>query len=290
MNTVCNDILWLVLKTVPLNQLLPLRLVCQQWNLVIRKLCLAKKSLILHGPQNGPSQVGLFASFDCPENQISLFATNLETKPRFASLFPNVIKLVIWDDYFQAKLYRIDRLVIKWSQNLTSLTIHGLSSTISSTKLSKALNSLNCLTELHLLYLYDYIDLTKIQILCQLKYFSLVRYFGDIVPVLAQLSPTKCQRLVLDKVQLTSNHLKQAISINSQLGINLKYLSIGPLCVTEKDELRPVLGIICAQFKALTYLYTDFAFQVRYIFTYFSLAIPKHISIYSCHWKKLYHK
>lgn len=269
MNVACNDVIWLIFQSIPLNELLTLRQVCVRWNSIIQKLCTQKKTLLLCSHDRDDFQiqsVQLLTSSDSKAEQSleTLFiGQNDDDKsglvPALASLCPNVSKLLVVDDFYQPKLDQTSHFMSSWSDTLTSLTLHGLS--FSSTDLTESLNSLTSLTELHLLYIYDRIDLNKVQIFPQLTRLSVVRYYGDIESVLCRLG-SHCTRLLLDKVTLTSDQLSTVIEKNASFCAHLQHLSIGPLCVTEQNDLQPTLSIICSTFKAVQYLYVDFAFQV----------------------------
>lgn len=267
MNSTCNDILWLIFCAIPLKELVPLRVVCHQWDAIIRKFCRTQKSLLLCSQSKASTYLHAIRSFLPPKslNQ-RLFPSKVEDTQQLQQaltfLLPKVTTLAIVDDFYVPDLLNTPFIVSLWSHSLTSLTIHGLSPGI--TTLTQSLNSLHSLRELNLLYVYNRIDLEKVTIWQQLEQFSLVRYNGDILPVLTRLG-RNFKHLKLDNVQLTSDQLIEALAQNAQLTTGLKYLSIGPLCVTEKQHLRPVLKTITSsRFYGLTYLFADFAFQVYF--------------------------
>lgn len=272
MNVACNDVIWLIFQSIPLNELLPLRLVCVRWNSIIRKFLSTKKTLLLCSHDTDPFQLQSVQSLTTSttgkaEQSLETLFIGDDTcglVPDLASLCPNVSKLLVVDDFCQPKLGRTSHFVSSWTDTLTSLTLQGLS--FSSTNLAESLNSLLSLTELHLLYIYDRIDLDKVQIFPQLTRLSVVRYYGDIESVLCRLG-SHCTRLLLDKVVLTFDQLNTVVEKNADFCAHLQHLSIGPLCVTEQSDLQPTLSIICSTFKAVQYLYVDFAFQVSALFS-----------------------
>lgn len=279
MNVACNDVVWLILQSIPLNELLTLRLVCVRWNNIIRKLCAQKKTLLLCSHDSVDFQiqsVHSLTSTDSTKSEQSLetlFIGHNGDISVLATLCPNVSKLLVVDDFYQPKLGKTSHFVSSWTDTLTSLTLHGLS--FSNVNLAESLNSLHALSELHLLYIYDRIDLEKVHIFSQLTRLSVVRYYGDIESVLCRLG-NHCTHLLLDKVELTSDQLKTVIEKNASFCAHLQHLSIGPLCVTEQSDLQPTLSIICSTFKAVQYLYVDFAFQVSalLLFTVFVCCPP----------------
>ena len=275
MNVACNDVIWLILQRIPLNELLTCRLVCVRWNSIIQKLCQSKKALLLCSHNSDEFQIQSVRAF----NASSIDEKEEEKEQLVETLFirqvneddsddncghvpvlcPNVSKLIVIDDFYQPKLCQTPHFVSSWADTLTSLTLHGLS--FSNQNLAESINTLPWLTELHLLYIYDRLDLTKVQIFPQLTSLSVVRYYGDIEWVLSRLG-SHCTRLVLDKVLLTSDQLNSVVKTNGSFCSHLQHLSIGPLCVTEQADLEPTLATICRSFKAIQYLYVDFAFQV----------------------------
>lgn len=262
-NSLPEDVLWLILERLPLRELIRLQSqICTQWQSLISQIMLTNTELHLfefrhevkainraiferNMDKHGLDEKVLLLNNEDPEGFDPAKAQELTT------LFPNL--KILGFSFKESIEAKIPLMLEEWSETLTTLIIADLPK--SPTVLQqfwKKLVLLSKLINLHLVRTFRYsIPEEVYPIFPHLKSFSVVHYLSNLVPILSQL--TSITELSIYWVYLCTEQMAKAIEMNNNLK-QLEKLNMGFIFSQGGDReknYQHLLWFICQNFKAL---------------------------------------
>lgn len=265
-----DDCLIQVFNQFTLQQLLCLRIVCQRWKSVIECLCLKKGSLQLFSTIDDARMNWEFAKqynsnsfvvnkFGNGGNQLFLGINSANEEQQIIllkALFPNVKKLV-----FRSRV-NVVPLLESWP-HLTYLCLYMLNDHETEKKTCHLINQMCNLKSLHLFMYRQRPTESMSNVLSRLEHFSLIYYFGDIIPVLSELG-SPIRRLYLDYIPCNLEKLSQFLQLCPQITSQLTHLTLANIRSSQSslEDRKYFFKLICNNFTSLTHLDITFTRQV----------------------------
>ena len=272
-NALSDDVLRLILQTLPVRELIRLKpLICTRWKLLIGQIMLTTTELHFYEFRHEVKAVNRAISernFDIRLDETVLLLNKTDPEgfdPSKALLLPTLFPNVkIFGFSFKESIEsKIPLLIDQWSANLTVLIMSELpKSEETLQQFWKTLVTLSKLTNLTFIRTFRHpIPSAIYPILNQLTNFSLVHYLSDLVPILSQLTTIK--ELSIHWVYLSAEQMAKAIEQNSNLK-QLEMLYIGFIFSQNGDReknYQHLFWFICQNFKALKKLDNQYGDQL----------------------------
>lgn len=242
MKLISHDVLFLILKQLPISDLVRLQRVCHQWYDIIQKIFKSQKSLKLFSSLPcvaSYSQNVLYESFLHSYPQFALYGSLWNAIPdeligfndsaiiceRLSKIYPNLEQLIICGNYRNDKNLGS---MLESLKHLSKLSIVSLIKPVANHILS-SIGRCQMLVELNLFNVYDPFEHTKMPNLPNLRRFSIISCHWNVINILNQLG-SNLEQVKVCKVRVTLDDMYGWIVNKLSKCTRLTHLMLDQFC------------------------------------------------------------
>ena len=294
-----NEVITMILKNYPLQQMMYFRLVCTRWKEVVDGICVGMKSLKLFTNKDGVQDFCenlVHLNLECTnafqmkplgqDDDLLIDDCHFDKLPLFLLLpqhFPNIETLVLHLDYTDS-LVDLPLFLEKWSGTLTTLVISGDNRMRDWDAFSTRMcHSIMLCTKLKQLYLFC-------PLVLQIKCLSIVLQNLELIylntacatpVVMAKLGPS-CKRVIIDDYywdDMFERELQYSLASNYSLTENLSHLNVSMI----KNRF---LKYYCSSFgslQSLDVIFSNLPKVIYFMIEYIEQLIKMQFIFYSQH-------